>query len=153
MSKTEERGDASPAEEVCVAVTGFVTDFKGFQAEIETKLQQTEERMTMLDRKMTLPARTPLGGATDAGVPHQKAFNALFKHLTHSIRQALAEGVSPLRSFIRAVDLEASLCDGLFRTGNQCASDARACLTRPKTLALRFSRSCAGEKKDGGTGP
>jgi uncharacterized protein YeaO (DUF488 family) len=56
-------GEISPAEEVRAAVTGFVTDFKGFQAEIDSKLQQTEERMTMLDRKMTLPARTPLGGA------------------------------------------------------------------------------------------
>ena len=81
MSKTEERGDhASPAEEVRAAVTGFVTDFKGFQAEIETKLQQTEERMTMLDRKMTLPARTPLGGAVDQGAPHQKAFNAYLRN-------------------------------------------------------------------------
>jgi hypothetical protein len=63
MSVTDIGGmDVSPAEEVRAAVTGFVTDFKGFQAEIETKLQQTEERMTMLDRKMTLPARTPLGG-------------------------------------------------------------------------------------------
>ncbi len=73
-------GDLSPAEEVRAAVTGFVTDFKGFQAEIETKLNQTEERMTMLDRKMTLPARTPLGGATDAGAPHQKAFNAYLRN-------------------------------------------------------------------------
>ena len=80
MSKTEERGDASPAEEVRAAVTGFVTDFKGFQAEIETKLQQTEERMKMLDRKMTMPARTPLGGAVDAGAPHQKAFNAYLRN-------------------------------------------------------------------------
>jgi len=81
MSKTEDRGHAaSPAEEVRAAVTGFVTDFKGFQAEIETKLQQTKERMTMLDRKMTLPARTPLGGAVDAGAPHQKAFNAYLRN-------------------------------------------------------------------------
>lgn len=72
--------DVSPAEEVRAAVTGFVTDFKGFQAEIETKLQQTEERMTMLDRKMTLPARTPLGGAVDAGAPHKKAFNAYLRN-------------------------------------------------------------------------
>ena len=79
MSKTE-LGHASPAEEVRAAVTGFVTDFKGFQAEIETKLQQTEERMTMLDRKMTLPARTPLSGTTDAGAPHQKAFNAYLRN-------------------------------------------------------------------------
>ncbi|MGB3244643.1 MAG: phage major capsid protein [Sulfitobacter sp.] len=81
MNKTEDRGNqTSPAEEVRTAVTGFVTDFKGFQAEIETKLQQTEERMKMLDRKMTLPARTPLGGALDAGAPHQKAFNAYLRN-------------------------------------------------------------------------
>ena len=79
MSKTE-MGHGSPAEEVRAAVTGFVTDFKGFQAEIETKLQQTEERMTMLDRKMSKPARTPLGGAVDAGAPHQKAFHAYLRN-------------------------------------------------------------------------
>lgn len=79
MSKTE-MGDLSPAEEVRAAVTGFVTDFKGFQAEIETKLQRTEERMTKLDRKMTTPARTPLAGATDVGAPHQKAFTAYLRN-------------------------------------------------------------------------
>ncbi|MGC1504857.1 MAG: phage major capsid protein [Sulfitobacter sp.] len=79
MSKTE-LGHMSPAEEVRAAVTGFVTDFKGFQAGIESKLQQTEERMTMLDRKMTLPARTPLGGATDTSAPHQKAFNTYLRN-------------------------------------------------------------------------
>tara|TARA_R110002094_G_scaffold26830_4_gene39528 strand:- start:24 stop:1193 length:1170 start_codon:yes stop_codon:yes gene_type:complete len=81
MSKTEMGGGVpSPAEEVRAAVAGFVTDFKGFQAEIETKLQQTEERMTMLDRKMTLPARTPLGGAVETAAPHQKAFNAYLRN-------------------------------------------------------------------------
>lgn len=79
MSETE-TGDTevSPAEEVRLAVTGFVTDFKGFQSEIETKLQQTEERVTMLDRKMTV--RSPLAGAVDAGAPHQKAFNAYLRN-------------------------------------------------------------------------
>ncbi|UWR21045.1 phage major capsid protein [Sulfitobacter sp. S190] len=79
MSRTEQKtGNAqvSPAEDVRRAVTGFVHDFKGFQADIETKLQQTEERMTMLDRKTMTAARPPLGGAVDAGAPHQKAFNA-----------------------------------------------------------------------------
>lgn len=81
MGKTEEReSEISPVEEVRRAVTGFVTDLKGFQAEMDTKLQQTEERMTMLDRKMTLPARTPLGGATDYAAPHQKAFNAYVRN-------------------------------------------------------------------------
>ncbi|MEP2470246.1 MAG: phage major capsid protein [Paracoccaceae bacterium] len=69
----------SPAEEIRHAVTGFVTDFKSFRDDIETKLQQTEERMTMLDRKTFTPQRSPLGGATDAGAPHQKAFNAYLR--------------------------------------------------------------------------
>ncbi|WP_298836393.1 phage major capsid protein [uncultured Roseobacter sp.] len=79
MSKTEAKAAGgtglSPAEDVRQAVTGFVTDFKNFQNEIDMKLQQTEERLTMLDRKSNLPQRTPLGGAVDAGAPHQKAFN------------------------------------------------------------------------------
>ena len=77
MSDTEnDAAGLSPAEDVRRAVTGFVTQFKGFQAKIETKLQQTEERMTMLDRKKMTAVRTPLAGAVDAGAPHQKAFNA-----------------------------------------------------------------------------
>ena len=79
MSRTETSGpglDMSPAEEVRQAITGFVSDFKGFQAEITTKLQQTEKRMNMLDRKSTMNARPPLAGATDVRAPHQKAFNA-----------------------------------------------------------------------------
>ncbi|MBM1309794.1 phage major capsid protein [Sulfitobacter mediterraneus] len=73
-------GDLPPAEEVRQAVNGFVTEFKGFQTEIETKLQQTEERMTMLDRKMTLPARTPLSAANDTAAPHQVAFQAYLRN-------------------------------------------------------------------------
>jgi HK97 family phage major capsid protein len=83
MSKTETQArgtEISPAEEVRQAVNGFVSDFKGFQAEMNTKLQQSEERMTMLDQKMTMPARTPLGGAVDLGAPHQKAFNAYLRN-------------------------------------------------------------------------
>lgn len=69
-------GALSPAEDVRRAVTGFVTQMKGFQAEIETKFQQTEERMNMLDRKTLTAGRTPLAGATDVVAPHKKAFNA-----------------------------------------------------------------------------
>jgi HK97 family phage major capsid protein len=69
-------GGLSPAEDVRRAVTGFVTQMKGFQAEIETKFQQTEERMNMLDRKTLNAARTPLAGACEAVAPHKKAFNA-----------------------------------------------------------------------------
>lgn len=83
MGKTEAKAAGgiglSPAEDVRQAVTGFVTDFKTFQTEIDQKLQQTEERLTMLDRKTNTPQRTPLAGATDAGAPHQKAFNAYLR--------------------------------------------------------------------------
>ena len=74
---TEPRG---AVEEMRRAVGGFVQDFKGFQDEMKTKLQQTEERMTMLDRKMTLPARTPLAGAVETGAPHQKALHAYIRN-------------------------------------------------------------------------
>ena len=83
MSKTEIKSRAgeamSPAQEVSSAVNGFVSEFKGFQADIQTKLQQTEERLSMLDRKTNTAIRTPLAGATDMGAPHQKAFNAYLR--------------------------------------------------------------------------
>lgn len=83
MSKTETKSRAgeilSPAQDVHQAVIGFVSEFKGFQADIQTKLQQTEERLTMLDRKTNTALRTPLAGATDAGAPHHKAFNAYLR--------------------------------------------------------------------------
>ena len=70
MSKTEtdsRAGEAlSPAEEVAEAMTGFVTEIKGFQAEMQTKLQQTEERLTMLDRKQMNYARPQLSAAVEA---------------------------------------------------------------------------------------
>ncbi|MFG6567729.1 phage major capsid protein [Sulfitobacter sp. 1A13679] len=72
--------DLSPAEEVRQAVSGFVSDFNGFRAEINTKLQQSEERIAMMDRKMTLPARSPLSGAIDHDAPHKKAFDAYLRN-------------------------------------------------------------------------
>ena len=83
MSKTDAEARAgehvSPAQEVAEAMMGFVTEFKGFQAEYQTKLQQTEERLTMLDRKTMTATRTPLAGAVDMDAPHQKAFNAYLR--------------------------------------------------------------------------
>ncbi|MEL7097966.1 MAG: phage major capsid protein [Pseudomonadota bacterium] len=83
MSNTEAKSSGgeglTPAEQVTQSMMGFVTEFKGLQAEIQTKLQATEERLTMLDRKHMTAARPPLAGATDAGAPHQKAFNAYLR--------------------------------------------------------------------------
>lgn len=83
MSKTEIKARAgeglSPAQAVAEAMQGFVAEFKGFQADLQTKFQQTEERLTMLDRKHMTAARPPLAGATDLNAPHQKAFNAYLR--------------------------------------------------------------------------
>lgn len=83
MRKTEAKAAGgiglSPAEDVRQAVSGFVSDFKQFQTEIDVKLQQAEERLNMLDRKSNMPQRTPLSAATDAAAPHQKAFNAYLR--------------------------------------------------------------------------
>jgi HK97 family phage major capsid protein len=83
MSKTERPalagGGVPVVQEVKQAMTGFVNEFKGFQSEIQSKLQQTEERLTMLDRKMKIAARPQLAVATDEGAPHRKAFNTYLR--------------------------------------------------------------------------
>ncbi len=83
MSKTDRpamaREGVPLVQEVKQAMTGFVSEFKGFQDEIKTKLKQTEERLTMLDRKSQIAARPHLSAATDEGAPHQKAFEAYLR--------------------------------------------------------------------------
>ncbi|MCE8546089.1 phage major capsid protein [Ruegeria pomeroyi] len=83
MSKTEIpalAGEGVPlVQEVKQAMTGFVNEFKGFRTEVETKLQQTEERMTMLDRKSLTAARPHLAASVEDGAPHQKAFDAYLR--------------------------------------------------------------------------
>jgi HK97 family phage major capsid protein len=80
MSKTDIAalaGEGAPlVHDVKQAVTGFVSEFKGFQDEVQTKLKQTEERLTMLDRKSQFAARPHLAASIDEGAPHQIAFNA-----------------------------------------------------------------------------
>ena len=71
---------SAPVREMEEAVAGFLSDMKGFRAEIETRVKRSEERMTMMDQKMTAPARSPLSGRVDSGAPHQKAFNAYLRN-------------------------------------------------------------------------
>lgn len=77
LSRTGEA--VSPAEGVKAAVAGFVREFKGFQAEVETRIGKTEERMNMLDRKSHIAARPHLSGAVDTGAPHRKAMGAYLR--------------------------------------------------------------------------
>ncbi|TNJ46721.1 phage major capsid protein [Phaeobacter sp. B1627] len=67
------------AQEVKQAVSQFVQHFKGFQDDVARKLKQTEERMTMLDRKTQTAARPHLAAAEAEGAPHQKAMQAYLR--------------------------------------------------------------------------
>lgn len=83
MSKTEtssRAGEAmSPVREVKSAVEDFMTDFKGFRADIETRLQQQKEQLTMLERKSMIAGRPALAASAEMEAPHQKAFNAYLR--------------------------------------------------------------------------
>ncbi|PYC48715.1 phage major capsid protein [Litorivita pollutaquae] len=83
MTQTESKsrtGEAmSPVSEVKTAMTGFISDFKGFRADIHNRIQQQEERLTMLDRKQMTAARPALAASGDFDAPHQKAFNAYLR--------------------------------------------------------------------------
>ncbi len=84
MSQTETKAQGhaeasaglSPTEEVKTALAGFVSDINSFHDDIETRLQQQEERLTMLDRKSLSTARPALATQGDLDAPHQKAFEA-----------------------------------------------------------------------------
>ncbi len=69
----------APVAEVKSAVAGFAGELKGFQARIEERLQQQEEKMIMFERKSFVPARPVLAGGNDGPAPHQKAFNAYLR--------------------------------------------------------------------------
>ncbi|KUP91720.1 phage major capsid protein [Tritonibacter horizontis] len=84
---------SSAAQDVKQAVSQFVQHFKGFQDDVTLKLKQTEERMTMLDRKTQTAARPHLAAAESEAAPHQKAMQAY-------LRQGNEDG-------FRGLDLEA----------------------------------------------
>ncbi len=68
-------GQAAPLmQDVTQAMSGFLREFRGFQDVVKVKFKQTEERMTMLDRKTNRAGRPQLAAATSAEAPHQKAF-------------------------------------------------------------------------------
>lgn len=66
-------------QDVKQAVSQFARYFRGFRDEVNLKLKQTEERMTMLDRKTLTAARPQLAAAETEAAPHQKAFDAYLR--------------------------------------------------------------------------
>jgi len=66
----------APARDVKAAMTGFLSEFKNFQSDIQTKLMEQESRLTMMQTKSSRPA---LSVSADVEVPHQKAFSAYLR--------------------------------------------------------------------------
>ena len=80
MRETEARAGA--AHEMKDALDGFMTDLRAFRSDILNRVQQQEDRMTILDRKSRAAqaARPPLeAAATEAGAPHKKALGAYLR--------------------------------------------------------------------------
>ena len=69
---------AEPAAEVKTALAGFLKEVKGFQDEMKSKMQQQEERLTMLQSK-SFAGRPALSTAATEEAPHQKAFAAYLR--------------------------------------------------------------------------
>ncbi|MFO7772185.1 MAG: phage major capsid protein [Roseovarius gahaiensis] len=87
MSTTEAQSrtgeDLSPVAEMKTAVAGFMSDFKGFRADILERFQQQDDKMTKIERKSMGLARPALSTAdatrVEAGAPHIKAFDAYLR--------------------------------------------------------------------------
>jgi len=69
----------SPVTEMSAAVAGFVSEFKGFRAEIQQRLQQQDDKMTKMERKSLGAVRPALAASTDFEAPHRKAFDAYLR--------------------------------------------------------------------------
>ncbi|MBZ4024034.1 phage major capsid protein [Rhodobacter sp. TJ_12] len=71
-------GGPDTARDVRSALAGFVQEVKGLHDELRTRMQQQEERVTMLQTK-TLTGRPALATAAQDEAPHHKAFGAYLR--------------------------------------------------------------------------
>ena len=82
-TKSRDGGSVSaapaPALDLATEMSGFLSDFSAFQADIKSRISQQEDRMTQLDRKTLSRARPALSTEVEADVPHKKAFNAYLR--------------------------------------------------------------------------
>jgi HK97 family phage major capsid protein len=74
------QGAPAPAD-IRTALSGFLDDFKSFRAETLRKIDNQEERLTMLDRKTAPLGRPALAvpAHEDMAAPHAKAFQAYLR--------------------------------------------------------------------------
>lgn len=84
MPENLPRDGAGPAHEVKTALAGFVSDLKDFQTEIKSKLQEQEERLTMLDRKSQnfagTATRPALSASQDVDMSHKSAMETYVRN-------------------------------------------------------------------------
>ncbi|WP_372840195.1 phage major capsid protein [Phaeovulum sp.] len=72
-------GGPAPVAEVKTALAGFLNEIRSFQDDVKTRLQQQEERLTMLHAKSMTSGRHALSAAAQEEAPHQKAFAAYLR--------------------------------------------------------------------------
>ena len=117
--------DAGSAD-VKTALLGFLSEFKGFQGEMKSVLQQQEERLTMLDRKNMTSGRPALSMAADIEAPHQKAFDAYLRNGDDDgLRGLVLEG----KAMSTAV-----AADGGYLVDPQTAATIRSALTATASI-------------------
>lgn len=62
------------------AMREFLKEFRGFQGEVKSALQQQEERLTMLNAKTMTYGRPALSAAAETELPHRKALGAYLRN-------------------------------------------------------------------------
>ncbi len=80
MGKSETKardGSAMPAQPTPVAEVK--TALGGFMSDINERLKQQDEKLTMFERKTQITGRPALSVAAETEAPHQKAFNAYLR--------------------------------------------------------------------------
>jgi len=112
--------------DVKAALTGFLSEVSAFQGEVKTLVKQQDERMTMLDRKMTTYGRPPLSGAMEQGAPHRKAFNAYLRTGDDDALRGLALEGKALNSAVAA--------DGGYLVDPQTADSIRSMLVSTSSI-------------------
>ncbi|TCP61921.1 HK97 family phage major capsid protein [Rhodovulum bhavnagarense] len=118
-----------PTMEMKQALNGFLNDFRKFQADMKSRIQQQEERLTMLDRKTHLKAtagRPALSAAVAHDVPHLKAFGAY-------LRTGDDDGLRSLEFEGKALS-SAVAADGGYLVDPQTAETIRSVLTSTASL-------------------
>ncbi|MBA4352586.1 MAG: phage major capsid protein [Rhodobacter sp.] len=131
QAKAQAAGDDTPRGmeavlDVKAALADFVSEVSAFQGEVKALVKQQDERVTMLDRKMTGYGRPPLSAAAEVGVPHRKAFNAYLRTGDDDALRGLALEGKALNSAVAA--------DGGYLVDPQTADAIRSMLVSTSSI-------------------